>query len=89
MSIEKSFAQLRGSVAQTNAQTVGISPAMAMGSVYMTAAHATGLMFHNSVNAQNQQNIVGQTALVQGITQIYDMSNISNTVSMVKLLNNS
>ncbi|MEO0777729.1 MAG: RebB family R body protein, partial [Bacteroidota bacterium] len=58
-------------VTQTNVQVVGDAPAMAMGTLYQTAAHSTGLMFENAVHAQNNQFTLAQTALSQGIIQIY------------------
>lgn len=58
--------QITDSVTQANVKVVGESPAMALGNVYQTAAHSTGLMFQNAVNAQNQQNILAQAAGNQG-----------------------
>ncbi len=78
--------QITSAVAQSNVQVVGSAPAMAMGNVYQTAAHSTGLMFENAVNAQNQQNILAQTATTQGIIQIYSLDTIANSVAIAQLL---
>ena len=78
--------QITDAVTQTNVQVVGDAPAMAMGSIYQTAAHSTGLMFENAVNAQSQQNILAQTATTQGVMQIYSMDTIADAVSISQML---
>ncbi|MCY4045413.1 MAG: RebB family R body protein [Cellvibrionales bacterium] len=78
--------QTTDAVTQTNVQIVADSCAMAMGSLYQTMAHSTGLMFENSVNSQNQQNILGQTATTQGVMQIYSMDTIADAISIAKML---
>lgn len=79
--------QVTDAVTQSNVQVVGDAPAMAMGSLYQTAAHSTGLMFQNSVNAQNQQNILSQAATTQGLIQLYSVDTISDSIASSKLLN--
>lgn len=76
-------------VTQSNVKVVGESPAMALSNVYQAAAHSTGLMFENAVNSQNQQNILSQTATVQGIMQIYSLDTIANAVAIAKMMNAS
>lgn len=49
------------------------APAFAMGSVYESAAHSTGILFENAVAAQQQQNSLGQAAANQGVMQIYSL----------------
>ncbi|MFC3161002.1 RebB family R body protein [Chryseobacterium arachidis] len=49
--------QITDAVTQSNVKAVGEAPAIALGNVYQTAAHSTGIMFENAVNNQNQQNI--------------------------------
>lgn len=78
--------QITDAVTQSNVKVVGEAPAMAMGSIYQTMAHSTGLMFENSVNAQNQQNILAQTATTQGVMQIYSMDTISDAIAIAKML---
>ena len=79
--------QITDAVTQTNVKVVAEAPAMALGNVYQSAAHSTGLMFENVVNAQSQQNILAQTATTQGIMQIYSIDTVSDAISISKLLN--
>ncbi|MGH1518148.1 RebB family R body protein [Chryseobacterium sp. JK1] len=79
--------QITDAVTQSNVKVVAESPAVALSNVYQTAAHSTGIMFENAVNAQNQQNILTQAATTQGISQIYSLDTIADAVSMAKILN--
>ncbi|WP_042722379.1 RebB family R body protein [Flavobacterium sp. B17] len=79
--------QITDAVTQSNVKVVGEAPAMALANVYQTAAHSTGLMFENAVNAQNQQNILAQAAANQGIMQIYSIDTISDAIAIAKMLN--
>lgn len=79
--------QVTDAVTQSNVKVVGEAPAMAMGSLYQTAGHSTGLMFENSVNSQNQQNILAQAATTQGVMQIYSVDTISDSIAASKMLN--
>lgn len=81
--------QITDAVTQTNVQVVADAPAMAMANVYQTAAHSTGLMFENAVFAQNQQNILAQTATTQGVMQIYSMDTIADAIGIAQMLNAS
>ncbi|WDE08818.1 RebB family R body protein [Thalassomonas viridans] len=78
--------QITDAVTQSNVKVVGEAPAMAMGSLYQTMAHSTGLMFENSVNSQNQQNILGQTATTQGVMQIYSLDTVADAISIATML---
>lgn len=78
--------QITDAVTQANVSVVADAPAVAMGTVYQTMAHSTGLMFENSVNSQNQQNILGQTATTQGVMQIFSLDTISDAVAIGKVL---
>lgn len=79
--------QITDAVTQSNVKVVGEAPAIALANLYQTAAHSTGLMFENAVNAQNQQNILAQAAANQGIMQIYSVDTISDAIAIVKMLN--
>ena len=81
--------QITDAVTQSNVKVVGEAPAMALGNVYQAAAHSTGLMFENAVNAQNQQNILGQAATTQGIMQIYSIDTVADAISISKMLSAS
>ena len=78
--------QVTDAVTQSNVKVVGEAPAMAMGSIYQTAAHSTGLMFENSVNAQSQQNILAQTATTQGVIQVYSFDTIADSIAIAEML---
>ena len=81
--------QITDAVTQSNVKVVAEAPAMAMGNVYQTAAHSTGLMFENAVNAQSQQNILAQTATTQGVMQIYSMDTVADAIAIAKMLSAS
>ncbi|RVU33563.1 RebB protein [Rheinheimera riviphila] len=55
------------SVALVNALTVGMAPAMAMGSQYQHLAYNLGLATLNQVFAQQQANITHQATAVAGV----------------------
>jgi hypothetical protein len=81
--------QVTDAVTQANVKVVGEAPAMAMGSLYQTMTHSTGLMFENSVSNQNLQNMTAQAAATQGIMQIYSVDTISDAISVAKMLSSS
>ncbi|QBA20234.1 antirepresssor protein RebB [Chryseobacterium indologenes] len=78
--------QITDAVTQSNVKVVAESPAMALSNVYQSAAHSTGIMFENAINAQNQHNIVTQAATTQGVTQIYSKDTIADALSIAKIL---
>jgi hypothetical protein len=79
--------QITDSVTQSNVKVIGEAPAIALGNVYQTAAHSTGLMFENAVIAQNQQKMLAQAAANQGIMQIYSLDTISDAIAIAKIIN--
>ncbi|MDR6514455.1 RebB family R body protein [Chryseobacterium camelliae] len=81
--------QITDAVTQTNVKVVAEAPAVALGNVYQTAAHSTGLMFENAVNNQNQQNILGQAATTQGVMQIYSLDTVADAISIARMMNPS
>ncbi|MEW9001670.1 MAG: RebB family R body protein [Pseudomonas aeruginosa] len=60
--------QITDAVTQSNVKVIGEAPAMALGSIFQTMAHSTGILFENSVAAQQQQN-----ALALAVMQIYSL----------------
>lgn len=66
--------QITDAVTQANVSVLGDSPAMGLASLYQSTAHATGLMFHNAVNAQQQTAIAAQAATIQGVIQLYSLN---------------
>ena len=79
--------QITDAVTQTNVKVVAEAPAIALGNVYQTAAHSTGIMFENAVNNQNQQNNLGQAATTQGVMQIYSLDTVADAISIARMLN--
>ncbi|MCO3897341.1 R body protein RebB-like protein, partial [Pseudomonas aeruginosa] len=41
--------QITDAVTQSNVKVIGEAPAMALGSIFQTMAHSTGILFENSV----------------------------------------
>ena len=62
--------QVTDAVTQANVKTLGEAPAMAMGALYQSMAHSLGLMMENAVQAQQQANIIAQTATTAGVNAI-------------------
>jgi len=69
--------QITDAVTQSNIKVIGEAPAFAMGSIYQSMAHSTGILFQNSVAAQQQQNALAQAATNQGVMQIYSIDTTS------------
>ncbi|WP_027211927.1 RebB family R body protein [Burkholderia sp. WSM2232] len=65
--------QITDAVTQSNVKVVAEAPAMAMGSLYQTMAHSTGILFQNAVSSQQQQNTLSQAAANQGVMQVYTL----------------
>lgn len=77
--------QITDSVTQANVKVLGEAPAMAMGSLYQTLAHSTGILFENAVAAQQQQNTLAQAAANQGVMQIYSIDTVAGAVATAKI----
>jgi hypothetical protein len=78
--------EITDAVTQSNVKVLAEAPAIALGNVFQSAAHSTGLMFANAVNAQNQQNILSQTATTQGVMQIYSFDTIADAIAIARML---
>jgi len=52
---------------------VAAAPAMAMGTIFQSMAHSTGILFENAVSAAQQQNTLSLAAANQGVMQIYSL----------------
>lgn len=77
--------QITDSVTQTNLSVLGVAPAMAMGTMYQSAAHAAGIMFQNSVQAQQQNAIAAQAAANLGVMQIYSVNSLAGAAAAKKI----
>ncbi|WP_068314706.1 RebB family R body protein [Polycladidibacter hongkongensis] len=72
-------------VTQANVKVVAEAPAMAMGSLFQSAAHSTGILFENYVSASQQQNTLSQAATNQGVMQIYSMDTMAGAGATEKV----
>ncbi len=77
--------QITDAVTQSNVKVLAESPAMAMGSIYQTMAHSTGILFQNAVSAQQQQNTLSQAAANMGLMQIYSMNTMAAAAGTEKV----
>lgn len=66
--------QITDAITQSNLTVLAQSPAFALAAMYQTQAHAIGLMFHNAVAAQQQQNILGLAVVQRSVMLIGDIS---------------
>ena len=82
MSVNK---MVTDAVTQTNLNVVADAPAMAVGSIYQTAAHSYGLMLENAVSNQNLQNMNAQAFMTQGLLQVYSTDTVSNAINIVQM----
>ncbi|GHC64716.1 RebB family R body protein [Neogemmobacter tilapiae] len=77
--------QITDAVTQSNVKVVGEAPAIAMGTIYQTMAHSTGILFQNAVAAAQQQNTLAQAAANQGVMQIYSLDTTATAGATQKI----
>jgi len=77
--------QVTDAVTQTNVKVVAEAPAMAMGTIYQSMGHSIGILFQNSVSAQQQQNTLAQAAANQGVMQIYSVDTTAGAAATEKV----
>ncbi len=77
--------QITDAVTQANVKVLAEAPAMAMGSLFQTMAHSTGILFENSVSAQQQQNTLSQAASNTGVMQIYSVDTMADAAATEKV----
>ena len=73
------------SVTQANVKVLGDSPAMAMGALYQSLSHSTGILYENAVGSQQQLAIAAQAATNQGVIQVYSVDTMAGAVAAAKL----
>ena len=73
------------SVTQANVKVLGDAPAMAMGAMYQSPSHSTGILFENAVSSQQQLAIASQAATNQGVIQIYSVDTMAGAVATSKI----
>ncbi|MCK9397217.1 MAG: RebB family R body protein [Methylobacter sp.] len=77
--------QITDAVTQTNVKVLGDAPAMAMGAIYQSLAHSTGILYQNATSAQQQLAISAQAATNQGVIQLYSVDTMAGAVSTAKV----
>lgn len=77
--------QITDAITQANVKVIAESPAMAMGQIYQSLAHATGLLYENAVSAQQQLAIAAQAATNQGVIQIYSVDTMAGADATGKI----
>ncbi len=77
--------QITDAVSQGNVTVLASAPAMAMGSIYQSAAHSIGILYQNSVQAQMAASISAQAATNQGVMQIYSAGSMGAAAAVAKL----
>lgn len=77
--------QITDAVTQANVKVVGEAPAMAMGAIYQSLAHSTGILYENATSSQQQLAIASQAATNQGVIQIYSVDTMAGSVATAKV----
>jgi hypothetical protein len=77
--------QITDAVTQANVKVVGDAPAMAMGAIYQSLAHSTGILYENATSSQQQLAIASQAATNQGVIQIYSIDTMASSVATSKV----
>lgn len=62
--------QITDAVTQSNVKVLGDAPAMAMGTVYQTAAHSIGIAFENAVSNQQLTNQISQAVTTRCVESL-------------------
>lgn len=78
--------QITDSVTQANVQTLGSSPAVAMGNLFQATAQALSNAAHNATTAQQQTNITAQAATTMGVALLYSLDTASTEKATSKIL---
>jgi len=79
--------QITDAVTQANVKVLGDAPAMAMGAIYQSLAHSTGILYENAASSQQQLAIAAQAATNQGVIQIYSVDTMAGAVAAAKIGN--
>jgi hypothetical protein len=79
--------QITDAVTQANVKVLADGPAMAMGAIYQSLAHSTGILYENATSSQQQLAIAAQAATNQGVIQIYSIDTMAGAVAASKIGN--
>ncbi len=77
--------QITDAVTQANVKVLCDAPAMALSSLYQSAAHSTGILYENAASSQQHLAIAAQAATNQGVIQIYSVDTMSGAVATGKI----
>lgn len=77
--------QITDSVTQANVKVLGDAPAMAMGAIFQSLAHSTGILYENAVSSQQQLAIAAQASTNQGVIQVYSIDTMAAGVATSKI----
>ncbi|WP_047248618.1 RebB family R body protein [Chromobacterium subtsugae] len=77
--------QITDAVTQSNVKVVGEAPAMALGSLFQSMAHSTGLLYQNAVSNQQQQTALNMAAANQGVMQLYSVDSMAGASAAQKV----
>jgi Killing trait len=77
--------QITDAVTQANVKVLGDAPAMAMGAIFQSLAHSTGILYENATGSQQQLAIAAQAATNQGVIQIYSLDTMAGAVATSKI----
>lgn len=69
--------QITDSVTQANVNVLGDAPAVAMGSLYQTAAAAAGQAIQNAVTNQQNLNILAEAVTTASVKYLMDSAAIA------------
>ena len=72
-------------ITDSAAPNAPVDAGIAMGQIYQSLAHSTGILFENAVSAQQQLQIAAQAATNQGVIQIYSVDTASTTTAAEKV----
>ncbi|WP_168206357.1 RebB family R body protein [Labrenzia sp. PHM005] len=70
-----------GEAANLNDLVLGMSPAMAATSIYVSNANSLSILYENAVATQQQQTQLAQSALKAGIAQLQKITDSSSTAA--------
>lgn len=77
--------QITDAVTQSNVKVMAEAPAMAMGAIYQSLAHSTGILYENATSSQQQLAIAAQAATNQGVIQVYSVDTMAGAVATSKV----
>lgn len=77
--------QITDSITEVNTNTIGNSPAIAMGNLYQATAQALSNAAHNATTSQQQSNITAQAATTQGVATLFAIDTAATGIATQKI----